>query len=898
MILKRIITLIISAILFLNVFYVVVIASDVNENLQINEGNVDTEKVLNETENSDIKELNLEKENVDNVINGFDESENTLNLDKKIDDNDKVSEQIKELLNMSNITDVNQLSSRITDIQMENLIASLKYNNLLKNHKFSSKDSGIWIDKDSRDLITNFINNHSSYTYSVNKEGYLVCDEVLRENKNLDLYKPQESDVDIGIKNVLEENKSIIIKISDIYYTFDNNNQTKLINFDDNSYSKAYEFNNIRVILLNNKYYNKENIEYNLPLSDNFLKILDNIQYKVLIGEIELGQDEIVNSNGLKSGSFSDNGQALGNAKISQIVYAGPNDDGNTYCTVGSISNGETVAILGAEGDYYHILYAVANDKEKTGYARKTNINKPLFATIQDEVMIGGYKYANGSQIIQSRGLYSKAVLYGSVSDMEGVTLLYSYNITDGSETYSVGFVEYGTGNGMKRGYIKMSYLNSPSFNSTLAYASLSTTTYTGPDSSKFNIGTGAIGPNEYVCVLGYTGDYIFIEYNTKNGRKRAFCNKSNIGVSDSSSLGVTHLPTLQLNQGYLSNQSQSVGAGPGELYSLYAYVGTIGKKESVYRQVETGTSPYNQFGYTFIAYHVGISYKGGFVPSSTLTRGQNPSIPSVPNSVGQTGGFQQAFYWETGLGGPIYAYKIGTGNKKLYLVFAQHGFEDEDYGDGVELTEIAYNFMDYMYENRNNTTYQNLLTNWTIYVIPYLNRDGIVSGYTENGPGRCTVIKKIDMNRNWPTNYYVNVLNSSRNYTGTNQLDTVEAQGLRDVLTNDNAKPVSGYNSILLDIHGWDCEAIGDEGVGDYYYKQFKNDSSTSFQSHSGTHAFKTRPLSASGASGYLAQWAIENGINKSVLLELPSHYNRVTGSRTISERFNTATINLLQGE
>lgn len=587
-----------------------------------------------------------------------------------------------------------------------------------------------------------------------------------------------------------------------------------------------------------------------------------------------------------------------GSAKISQIVYSGPNDDGNTYCTVGSIDNGETIAILGAEGDYYHILYAVANDKEKTGYARKSNISKPLLVTIQDEVMIGGYRYSGIGQNVQSRGLYSKAVSYGSISYKEGITLLYSYNITDGNETYSVGFIEYGTGNGMKRGYVKMSGLTNVSFSSTLAYASSSTTTYTGPDSSKFNIGTGAIGPNEYVCVLGYTGDYIFIEYNTKNGRKRAFCNKSDIGISDPSSLGVTHLPTLQLNQGYLSSESQNVAAGPGVLYSLYAYVGAIGKDESVYRQVVSGVSPYNQFDYTYIAYHVGISYKGGFVPSSTLTKGQNPTIPSAPSSVGQTGGFQQAFHWESGLGGPIYAYKIGTGNKRLYLVFAQHGFEDEGYGDGIELTNMAYSFMDHMYENRNNTTYQNLLTDWTIYVIPYLNRDGIMSGYSKDGPGRCTVTKGIDMNRNWPTNYYVNVLNSSKNYTGTNQLDTIEAQGLRDVLTNDNAKPVNGYNSILLDIHGWDCETIGNTGVGDYYYQQFKNDSSTSFQSHNGSHAFQKRTLNASGASGYLAQWAIENGINKSVLLELPSHYNRDIGNRTLNERFNTATINLLQGE
>ncbi len=703
--------------------------------------------------------------------------------------------------------------------------------------------------------------------------------------------------MDIAISNVLSENKKIMLRVSDFYYEFNESNTVELNSFEDDVKSKAYEYDGIRIIILNSKFYNIDEINYNLALSDNFIKALDDIQYKVLIGEIQLGQ-ELINSNEgqiTTYANFTDNGQCHGSAKTGQTVYHGPNNNGS-YCTVGSIDRYETVAILGSEGDYYHILYAVTgSSNEKTGYVLKSNISAS--GSVSEEIMTGGYRYANQGVNIQSRGLYSVAVSYGSLSNTEGATLLYDYRMNYGSEQYQVGFVEYWTGNGMKRGYVKMDYLSSP-YKTTIAKASSKKTTYTGPDSSRFTSGTGAIGANEYVCVLGYTGNYVYIEYNTNTGRRRAFCDKSDLGISTPSSLGIPQLPNLQMSQGYLSSSKQDVSAGPGKANSLCAYVGAIGEKESVYRQTTSGTNPYNQLGYTYIVYYAGESLKGGFVPESTLSVGRNPSIPDVPASVGKDGGFKEAQYWQSGLGNPIRSYKLGNGNKRLYLIYAQHGFEDEGYGDGIEVVDIAYKFMDYMYNNRNNSNVQNILSNWTIYMVPYLNRDGITSGSSENGPGRCNVKDKIDINRNWPTKVYNSYLTLGRNYTGPTQLATVEAQGLRDMLMKDDVKPVSGYTSVLLDIHGWDCETIGSTDVGNYYLQQFKNDSSTSFVSHSGTHSFQCRGLSSNtSSSGYLAQWAVENGIDKSIILELPSHNNRNEGNRSLSDRFNAATINLLSG-
>ena len=842
----------------------------------------------------------VKEENINNNTNEENENVKENYIEKKemkvdIYDN-RIKNEFKKIFELQNIKDINKLSNRITKEQMTQILKkSVKDINVIAEADKKNTSSNIWIEEKSRDLIKEFINNHSSYTYSINKNGYLECDRVLRKNEKLDLEVLQETEVDIAINNVMKEAKEIVIEISDIYYEFDEENNIISVKFDGEVMSKAYEYDGVRIILLNSKCYNKQNIDYNLPLSDDFIKTLDNIQYRVLTGEIILGEEMQNKSEGI-SPKFTDNGQVLGVAKSSQIVYHGPNNNG-TYCTVGSISRNEPIAILGSEGDYYHILYEVTKtNNEKTGYVLKSNILK--IGTVTDEIMTGGYRYALSGQDVQSRGLYSVAVSYGSISKNEGVTLLYDYYMNYDNDQYQVGFIEYWTGSGMKRGYIKMEYLSNP-FSSTLIKADSKKTTYTGPNSSRFTAGTGAIGENEYVCALGYTGEYIFIEYNTNSGRKRAFCKKSDLGINDLTSLGVTHLPNLQMNQGYISSKKQDVSAGPGAPNSLCSYVGAIGEKESVYRQSTSGTNPYNQLGYTYIVYYAGSSLKGGFVPSSILTKGKNPAIPDPPSSIGKEGGFQNSYYWQSGLGGPINSYKIGNGNKRLYLVFAQHGFEDEGYGDGIELVNIAYDFMEYMYDNRNNSDIKNILSNWTIYVVPYLNRDGITSGSTENGPGRCNVKDEIDINRNWPTEIYESDLNKGRNYTGPTKLGTVEAQGLKTFLKKEDVKPVDGEKSILIDIHGWDCETIGDLNIGDYYYNQFKNDNETNFISHSGAHPFQKRKLEASKASGYLAQWAIEAGeIDKSIILELPSHNNRETGSRTISNRFNTATINLLLSE
>ena len=219
--------------------------------------------------------------------------------------------------------------------------------------------------------------------------------------------------------------------------------------------------------------------------------------------------------------------------------------------------------------------------------------------------------------------------------------------------------------------------------------------------------------------------------------------------------------------------------------------------------------------------------------------------------------------------------YKVGNGSKKLFLNFSIHGFEDSYYRDGSELTYMANEFYQYMKKNMP----VDLIDQWTIYILPASNPDGQHNGWTNDGPGRTTLYswangnKGIDMNRCFPVNYKSNT-KSTRNYNGTQPLQAFEAESLRNfVLWN------TGSKNIVIDVHGWLNETIGDDGIGWYYRNQF------GISKHIGTYG-----------SGYFIQWARTLANTRSMLLELPevSSHNQVL-ERNYSNKFINATIQLL---
>lgn len=252
---------------------------------------------------------------------------------------------------------------------------------------------------------------------------------------------------------------------------------------------------------------------------------------------------------------------------------------------------------------------------------------------------------------------------------------------------------------------------------------------------------------------------------------------------------------------------------------------------------------------------------------------------------------FEEGTYGTSGLkvsgdgrGTDLKYYKFGKGNNVLFATFSIHGFEDSYNHDGSELTYIAEQFKN----NLHNTTDANLINNWTIYILPNLNPDGQTHGWTNNGPGRNTLYsqapgnKGIDMNRSWQTESSYTRYYDDRNYNGTAPYQAYETKALREFLLTH--KSAVGQN-ILVDLHGWLNETIGDEGLGRYYRNQYGLS----------THIY-------SYGKGYLVNWARQslgngNRTARSVLVELPQVYShQEVLNRDFAGKYINATLSMLR--
>ena len=229
----------------------------------------------------------------------------------------------------------------------------------------------------------------------------------------------------------------------------------------------------------------------------------------------------------------------------------------------------------------------------------------------------------------------------------------------------------------------------------------------------------------------------------------------------------------------------------------------------------------------------------------------------------------------QSGQGGyDLTYYKIGKGSKHLFTTFSIHGFEDYYWKDGSELTYMANQFKDYLYNNLSEA----LINEWTIYIFPNLNPDGQYDGWTNDGPGRTTVYSNapnhqgIDMNRGCSVEFQR--MTSARNYTGTAAFQAPEAAQLRDFILGHQ-----GSSNVLIDVHGWLNETIGDNGIGSYYRSEF------GISKHIGTYG-----------NGYLVNWARSLSNTRSMLLELPgvSSHSQVV-NWDYAGKFNRATMKLL---
>ena len=254
----------------------------------------------------------------------------------------------------------------------------------------------------------------------------------------------------------------------------------------------------------------------------------------------------------------------------------------------------------------------------------------------------------------------------------------------------------------------------------------------------------------------------------------------------------------------------------------------------------------------------------------------------------------QEGIYGKTGLevakqGGSELKYlKYGTGENVLFATFAIHGYEDKWDKDGYELVEIANKFYNKLFEERD----YELAEKWTIYIFPGVNQDGLQKGSTNNGPGRTTLYsqapenKGIDLNRCWQIGDTYEKFTSDRNYNGEIGFQAYEAQALRDFMLENKSK---NGQTILVDLHGWTQQLIGDENICSYYEKQFPENNKRSVGRY---------------GSGYMISWArtylgIQGKPAKTALIELPrdgvkNHQSVI--DKDFSNRYINATMEMLK--
>lgn len=282
----------------------------------------------------------------------------------------------------------------------------------------------------------------------------------------------------------------------------------------------------------------------------------------------------------------------------------------------------------------------------------------------------------------------------------------------------------------------------------------------------------------------------------------------------------------------------------------------------------------------------IGNKYMHATIKSNSISLSKNCTTVSKG-----TYGYSGLYYSSNKKkGSKLEYYKIGTGPNVLFAVFELHGYEDLWAKDGQELVYIAEDFVKKL--GQSNDKY--IANNWTVYVFPKANPDGLNYGYTNNGPGRTTLYstngKGIDLNRCWSTNFRASY--SARNYTGSSAFAAYEARFLRDFMIKNKSKK---GQTIVIDLHGWTTQLIGDKGIClNYYGPQFY-----------GSYKNSLSKYTSSYGKGYMINWARNNLSNnkgvkaRSALIELPSagikNHQSVVKAK-YSQKYYNATIKMLK--
>lgn len=190
-----------------------------------------------------------------------------------------------------------------------------------------------------------------------------------------------------------------------------------------------------------------------------------------------------------------------------------------------------------------------------------------------------------------------------------------------------------------------------------------------------------------------------------------------------------------------------------------------------------------------------------------------------------------------------------GESKHKILIGFEIHGYEDHAPKDGQALVDMAKTVIKHFEENRSE------LENSELYIIASLNPDGLASGSTNNGPGRCQISKSIDLNRDF--DYAFKAFDESRNHTLKKPFSAPESKAVKELV--ETIKP-----DVVIDCHGWGEMFIGNTYVSDCFAGSLGITYSHPFNGN---------------CCGFFSAWADNNGA-KGLLIEYPpAAYDNTSG-------------------
>ena len=130
-------------------------------------------------------------------------------------------------------------------------------------------------------------------------------------------------------------------------------------------------------------------------------------------------------------------------------------------------------------------------------------------------------------------------------------------------------FISYSTANGPTLGYVFTGFMFD-TYSTCMGIVTSYSSVYYGPDTTTYER-SGSVNSGEYVAILASESNWYFIEYDTSNGRKRAYVPAQNVSIQYAED---SNIPLFGNVCGELTNSSKiNVRQGPSTLYSVYGSV-------------------------------------------------------------------------------------------------------------------------------------------------------------------------------------------------------------------------------------------------------------------------------------------------------------------------------------